>query len=131
MIFDVPPALPVRCCMPVSYTHLDVYKRQVLTAARQNAQALCYVPVEMLNEKLLFSVLKRQMKKGIHYVPTELLTETLLEKLVAYEGKNLKYVPYHLRTAKLAKMAVCEDGNALAYVPQHLITCLLYTSRCV
>ena len=32
-----PRLLPIHCCVPVSYTHLDVYKRQVLKFVKPNA----------------------------------------------------------------------------------------------
>ena len=48
------------CQKPVSYTHLDVYKRQVLPLVRQKGFTCAHVALSKSFKELLFRVMQTQ-----------------------------------------------------------------------
>ena len=100
------------CYAPVSYTHLDVYKRQVVDSLIQSSKN--YIVIYPNNDK------------G---------SEIILNEFKRLEGKNnFRVFPslrfeYFLTLLKNAEFMI---GNSSAGVRETSIYgCLLYTSRCV
>ena len=58
------------CSMiPVSYTHLDVYKRQVITEAQQKGYVVTLVFFWLKMPELAVERVKLRVEAGGHYVP--------------------------------------------------------------
>ena len=99
--------------MSVSYTHLDVYKRQMRVTAKahtpEEADAMCQPLIEEI---------KRRVGDFVYSVDVETLEE-LVVSLLKEQGK------------KLACAESCTGGLLSKRITDVPGSCLLYTSRCV
>ena len=60
---------PLTCFTPVSYTHLDVYKRQVSNTYKQSLQK--YIHTEKLKEGIFFGLQIRNLMDEAYYESKE------------------------------------------------------------
>ena len=114
--------------IPVSYTHLDVYKRQVqkITIIPRTSGALGYT---------------MQVEEGTHYLMNKEEIENKIATLTG--GRAAEEVVFDCVTTgasndieqatKLARAMITRYGMSDEFdmVALETVTCLLYTSRCV
>ena len=121
----IPPSLSA-----VSYTHLDVYKRQNVTSFFRDTDTHKY-----LKEKLFPKLLKRK-KPGETlriWVPACATGEeaySIAMILLEIQGSQGSTIPVQIFATDLSENAISK-ARIGAYTKQELETCLLYTSRCV
>ena len=113
--------------IPVSYTHLDVYKRQVQAS-------------DTLPELTKDNALEQMMKAGetdslvSNHKSYEATCEYILQntKVYDYEDSEVMYVDMYGTTQMLYKDGELKYGKeGDEYLSCLYIDCLLYTSRCV
>ena len=94
-------AVSVLTVVPVSYTHLDVYKRQ----GQHNSYSTGY---------------------SLHYLDADIVRvyKLIIRKIVAVVNHQRDY-----RAADKRKYQ--RVGHCTHHIPADIYTCLLYTSRCV
>ena len=98
---------------PVSYTHLDVYKRQVLHKALKQAVLIGYLRTNPTEACILPRIIRKEMH------PLEAVSYTHLD---VYKRQRQDYV----RTAR------AKGASERTVIWKHVLkNCLLYTSRCV
>ena len=147
--------LPVTVKLSVSYTHLDVYKRQ---AQRVGGKGIWHVidkswitnadrfEGDIEEERKLFYVAVTRAKKYLYltrsvnghdkYISPFLEEAKESSYLVKYDG-NIQYDPEHLPNMKQESMPISlnfsllEDYFECPYRFKLSMFCLLYTSRCV
>ena len=113
---------------PVSYTHLDVYKRQIhihVDAANHNRQSLKnLIGIMYSKEDILFKALQVNESRASRWC--QKVREPMLQKarkLSSEETKNL--------TQLEAIWYEGDNGSTEHYNWTRYYACLLYTSRCV
>ena len=108
---------------PVSYTHLDVYKRQVLRSARISAQKVRLVAdqVRGLPVARALDLLKFSDKKAA----------VMIYKVVFSAASNAENNNGADADTLKVKTIMVDEGPSLKRFMARAKGCLLYTSRCV
>ena len=104
-----------RCTVPVSYTHLDVYKRQVEAIKRQGARPKNEKEAEALG-KLSVEIVGKEhdmnYKKVMRYIRLNSLVPELLDKV---DTKQMGFMPAveisYIRPENQRLIAVSIDGE--------------------
>ena len=134
-------------CPPVSYTHLDVYKRQILLAVETVADILIIEDDPSINE--VVDVYKRQVfmvvdetavggdvHSDLMFVPAGSTADVVLtEGIISSENQNGLDAIHNYDVQSVADYLAANGYNAEISVyatgEQQAYNCLLYTSRCV
>ena len=134
--------------MPVSYTHLDVYKRQVPELYLEPGRGLVGEAGILVSE--VVSVAKKSKTDLKRWVYTDVgIFNGLMETL----GESIKYPAYTEKTGPTGDVILAgptcdsldimyehfkyqlplslESGDRIYWLSAGAYTCLLYTSRCV
>ena len=116
----------------VSYTHLDVYKRQVFVLGLRRILHLAFT--------FKFRFEQEENRRGPRLTEenrdhmTELYltnTEQVLEALSNLEGVYHSDLLSYLKRCRIREAEIIQSGAFVERVITHLNPCLLYTSRCV
>ena len=110
---------------PVSYTHLDVYKRQAYISRQIAVTENCYYLVHRgliyMNAMELDEAI-RDFEKALTYVPEDWAAYNILGCCYKYLGRFEEAVKYFEKAVEYM-----EDSKSL--LPYSNMACLLYTSR--
>ena len=107
---------------PVSYTHLDVYKRQALADAGVDAVT---VSLDTLDPEMY----RRLTRRGELETVLRGLTLAMRENRIPLKINCVSV--YGVREQELLKGAALARDNAVHVRFIEMMPCLLYTSRCV
>ena len=123
---------------PVSYTHLDVYKRQTLTYHEASPGHHNQIALAQENKSLPF-IRANMMGFTAYSEGWALYAEQIADEIGMYENNPAGRLGYLQSTAFRASRLVVDTGmHAFGWSKQQAIDymyqttgCLLYTSRCV